>query len=35
LGGYTGAHFNTLKGNLWVKWAFTAVTLIFGISLLV
>ncbi len=34
LGGYTGAHFNTLKGNHIIKWAFTGVTLLSGISLL-
>lgn len=34
LGGYTGAHFNTLKGNKWVKIAFTAITLISGAMLL-
>lgn len=35
LGGYTGAHFSTLKGNRWIKYAFTAITLLSGISLLV
>ena len=35
VGGYTGAHFNTLKGNTWIKYAFTAITLMSGVSLLV
>jgi hypothetical protein len=35
LGGYVGAHFANLKGNSWIKYAFTAVTLLSGISLLV
>ena len=34
LGGYLGAHFNTLKGNKWIKIAFVAVTLISGVALL-
>jgi uncharacterized membrane protein YfcA len=34
LGGYTGAHLNTLKGNAWIKRGFVAVTLLSGFSLL-
>lgn len=35
IGGYLGAHFNTLKGNAWIKRAFVAVTLLSGVALLV
>ncbi|GJL84655.1 MAG: UPF0721 transmembrane protein [Micavibrio sp.] len=35
IGGYTGAHFANLKGNRWIKIAFTSVTLLSGIALLV
>ncbi len=35
LGGYAGAHFNQLKGNKWIKYAFSIVTLLSGITLLV
>lgn len=35
LGGYAGAHFNQLKGNKWIKYGFSCVTLLSGITLLV
>lgn len=35
IGGYIGAHFGTLKGNKWIKIAFTGVTLLSGMSLLI
>lgn len=34
LGGYTGAHFNTLKGNKMIKYAFVGMTLLSGVALL-
>ena len=34
-GGYLGAHMNTLTGNPWIKYAFTAVTLASGLALIV
>lgn len=35
VGGYIGAHFNTLKGNRWIKIAFVSITLLSGAALLV
>ncbi len=35
IGGYIGAHFHTLKGNKWIRVAFTTVTLLSGVALLV
>ena len=35
LGGYAGAHLAILKGNIWIKRAFEAVTLLVGIKLIV
>ncbi|MCI4411088.1 MAG: sulfite exporter TauE/SafE family protein [Thiotrichales bacterium] len=35
LGGYLGAHWALLKGNLWVKRAFEVVTILTGASLLI
>ncbi len=35
IGGYLGAHYHTLKGNKWIKYAFVSVTLISGAALLV
>jgi hypothetical protein len=34
LGGYLGAHFAIVKGNLWVKRSFEIVTILVGVSLL-
>jgi hypothetical protein len=34
LGGYLGAHWALLKGNLWVKRAFEGMTILTGLSLL-
>ncbi len=35
IGGYIGAHFTHLKGNKWIKHAFTGVTLLSGALLLI
>jgi len=35
VGGYLGAHWALLKGNLWIKKAFEWVTLVTGVSLLI
>jgi len=34
VGGYLGAHWALLKGNLWIKRSFEAVTILTGFSLL-
>ena len=34
LGGYLGAHWAIVKGNLWIKRAFEVVTVLVGIKLL-
>lgn len=35
IGGYLGSHLGHLKGNLWIKWVFTIVTLLSGAALFV
>ncbi|MEK7716810.1 MAG: sulfite exporter TauE/SafE family protein, partial [Pseudomonadota bacterium] len=35
VGGYLGAHWSIVKGNLWIKRAFEIVTLLVGLKLIV
>ena len=34
LGGYLGAHWSIIKGNLWIKRVFEAITLLVGLKLI-